>query len=558
MISVKTSLGEGAADVTAALGEWRTRFPKLWAKDKSLWTGADEDKWLGWLDIVAREQRDLASLEAFAKAQRGRSHVVLIGMGGSSLGSEVLAQSFGHQSGWPQFHALDSTSPDQIGALEARLELERTLFIVASKSGSTLEPNILKDYFYARLAERLGDQAGSNFAAITDPGSAMEKEAKQKGYAHVFYGEPTIGGRYSVLSRFGLVPGAAMGLDIARLLHGASEMVSRCKDDDLAGNPGARLGLALGVLATKHGRDKITISASPALVSAGGWLEQLIAESTGKIGRGLIPVDLEQLAAPSLYGKDRIFLHVGLGGDAEPPALAALEQAGHPVILTVLQDRYELGQLFFMSEVAVAIAGAVLGINPFDQPDVEASKDKSRELTNEYESSGKLPAGEPVRRFEGIALYADAKNAKALEGCNTLGDCLNAHFRRARAGDYIGLLAFIEQSKAHMDRLQDMRIALRAALKVATCAEFGPRFLHSTGQAYKGGPNSGIFLTITAEPKRDINLANGKMSFGVVQQAQAIGDFAVLNERGRRALRIHLDDVEKGLSALGEAIGAMA
>jgi transaldolase/glucose-6-phosphate isomerase len=224
----------------------------------------------------------------------------------------------------------------------------------------------------------------------------------------------------------------------------------------------------------------------------------------------------------------------------------------------VLQDRYELGQLFFMSEVAVAIAGAVLGINPFDQPDVEASKVKSRELTNEYESSGKLPAGEPVRRFEGIALYADAKNAKALEGCNTLGDCLNAHFRRARAGDYIGLLAFIEQSKAHMDRLQDMRIALRAALKVATCAEFGPRFLHSTGQAYKGGPNSGIFLTITAEPKRDINLANGKMSFGVVQQAQAIGDFAVLNERGRRALRVHLDDVEKGLSALGEAIGAMA
>lgn len=555
MISVETALADGAADVAAAVAAWRAKFPKLWAKDKSLWTDANEDKWLGWLDIVAREERDLASLQAFADEVKRESwrDVVLIGMGGSSLGSEVLAQCFGHQAGAPNFYALDSTSPDQINTLESKLDLKRTIFIVASKSGSTLEPNILKDHFHARLTDA-GVEAGRHFVAITDPGSSMEKEAKEKGYAHIFYGEPTIGGRYSVLSRFGLVPAAAMGLDVARLLKHASEMVARCKSDDVANNPGAMLGLALGVLATRHGRDKITISASPKLVSVGGWLEQLIAESTGKIGRGLIPVDMEPLADPLLYGKDRIFVNIALAGESEPAALAALEKAGQPVIRIKLQDVYEMGQLFFMSEIAVAVAGAVLGINPFDQPDVEASKVKSRELTKQYEQSGKLPTGEPLRRFDGISLYADAKNTKTVAGCNTLSDCLKAHFGQAKPGDYIGLLAFIEQSKAHFEPLQMMRTQLRDKLKVATCAEFGPRFLHSTGQAYKGGPNSGIFLTLTAEPKNDVKLATGKMSFGVVQQAQALGDFEVLNERGRRAIRLHFDEVERGLADLGKAL----
>ncbi len=556
MIKVETSLGDATADISSALDHWSNRFSKLWARDKSLWTGADEDKWLGWLDIVAREQADLASLQAFSEGVKNLSDVVLIGMGGSSLGSEVLAQSFGQQAGRPVFHAIDSTSPDQIAALEAKLDLERTLFIVASKSGSTLEPNIIKDYFHARIAARVGeDKAGSHFAAVTDPGSSMEKEAKQKGYAHIFHGEPTIGGRYSVLSRFGLVPAAAMGIDLVRLLNSAGEMVARCKGaEPLDANPGALLGLALGTLATKHHRDKITISASPALASVGGWLEQLIAESTGKIGKGLIPVDLEPLAAPSFYGKDRVFIHVALANESEPAALAALEQAGQPVIRITLQDRYELGQLFFMSEIAVAVAGAVLGINPFDQPDVEASKVKSRELTDEYESAGKLPVGEPVRRFDGMALYADAHNAKTIAGCNTLADCLRAHFKQAGAGDYIGLLAFIEQSRIHTALLQAMRTKLRDELKVATCAEFGPRFLHSTGQAYKGGPNSGVFLTLTADPKRDLAIPARKISFGVVQQAQAIGDFAVLNERERRALRLHFDDAESGLRVLGSAL----
>jgi transaldolase/glucose-6-phosphate isomerase len=333
-------------------------------------------------------------------------------------------------------------------------------------------------------------------------------------------------------------------------------MVARCKSERLEANPGAMMGLALGVLATKHGRDKITISATPSLTSVGGWLEQLIAESTGKKGKGLIPVDLEPLAAPSFYGNDRIFVHVGLAGEAEPAALAVLEQAGQPVLRIALQDRYELGQLFFMSEIAVAVAGAVIGINPFNQPDVEASKVKSRELTAAYEKSGKLPAGEPLRRFDGIALYADARNAKVLEGCNTLAQCLRAHFRQAGAGDYVGLLAFFEQSKAHGAQLQAMRTKLRDVLKVATCAEFGPRFLHSTGQAYKGGPNSGIFLTLSADPARDLSIPGHKISFGVVVQAQAIGDFAVLNERGRRALRLHFDDLESGLKALGAALEA--
>jgi transaldolase/glucose-6-phosphate isomerase len=558
MISLRTSLAGAEADVAAAFADWRLKFPKLWARDKSLWTGADEDKWLGWLDIVAREQADLPSLGAFAQAAKGLRDVVLIGMGGSSLGSEVLAQGLGPQAGWPKFHALDSTSPDQIGALEAKLDLDNTLFIVASKSGSTLEPNILMDYFAQRLKERLGEaKVARHFAAITDPGSSLETEARQKGFAHIFYGEPSIGGRYSVLSRFGLVPGAAMGIDIARLLEAASEMVAQCKrGDNLADNPGATLGLALGVLATGHGRDKITICASRGLVSVGGWLEQLIAESTGKIGKGLIPVDLEPLAAPSFYGMDRTFLYVGLDGEDEPAELAALEKAGQPVIRIVLQDRYDLGQLFFMSEIAVAVAGSVLGINPFNQPDVEASKVKSRQLTGEYEKTGKLPVGDAVRRFDGMALYANDRNAKTLEDCNSLAEVLRAHFRQAGAGDYIGLLAFIEHSPAHFERLQAMRTALRDRLKVATCAEFGPRFLHSTGQAYKGGPNSGVFLTITADPKHDLGIPGRRIAFGVVAQAQAIGDFEVLNERGRRALRLHLDDLESGLKALGTALDA--
>jgi transaldolase/glucose-6-phosphate isomerase len=551
------ALADGASGVTAALGQWQTKFPALWAKDAALWTGGDEGKWLGWLDIVAREQDDLASLEGFARdvKREGWRDVVLIGMGGSSLGSEVLAQSFGHRDSWPNFHALDSTSPDQIGALETKLDLKHTLFLVASKSGSTLEPNILKDHFHARLAQA-GVAAGGHFVAITDPGSSLEKEAKEKGYARIFFGDPAIGGRYSVLSRFGLVPAASMGLDVARLLKAASEMMARCKSPDLANNPGVSLGLALGVLATRNGRDKITISASPSLVSVGGWLEQLIAESTGKIGKGLIPVDMEPLAEPSSYGRDRIFVNVRLAGEKEPDALAALEKAGQPVIRIVLEDVYEIGQVFFMSEIAVAVAGAVLGINPFNQPDVEASKVKSRELTKAYEESGKLPAGEALRRFEGLSLYAEGKNARTVEGGETLADCLRAHFGQAGPGDYIGLLAFIEQSEPHFERLQVMRTQLRDKLKVATCAEFGPRFLHSTGQAYKGGPNSGIFLTLSAEPKRDVNLANGKMSFGVVQQAQALGDFEVLNERGRRAIRLHFDDVERGLAQLGQALNA--
>ncbi|HTO40662.1 MAG TPA: hypothetical protein VL026_06770, partial [Rhizomicrobium sp.] len=404
MIELHIAGAKRDAAVKAVAAGWSANFARLLAGDASLWTGADEAKWLGWLDIVARETADLPSLEAFARAvkEQGTRFVVLIGMGGSSLGAEVLAKSFGHQPGWPQLFAIDSTSPDQIRALEARLDLAHTLFIVATKSGSTLEPNILTDYFHARIVATQGAaQAGRHFAVVTDPGSSMEKEAKEKAFAFIFHGEPSIGGRYSVLSRFGLVPAAAMGLDVARFLKSASAMVARCHTQaPLDQNPGVLLGLALGVFATHEARDKITVSATPSLLSVGGWLEQLIAESTGKNGKGLIPIDLEPLAAPAAYGDDRVFLHVGLAGENEPPELAALEQAGHPVLRLTLSDAYDLGQLFYVSEIAVAVAGSVLGINPFNQPDVEASKIKSRELTDAYERSGTLPLGEPARRLE--------------------------------------------------------------------------------------------------------------------------------------------------------------
>jgi len=556
MIELGTLTGQRGAAVNTAAAAWSTSFAKLLAHDASLWTGADEAKWLGWLDIVARETRDLPSLQAFADHVRaqGTRFVVLIGMGGSSLGAEVLAQSFGHQPGWPELFAIDSTSPDQIAALEARLDLAHTLFIVASKSGSTLEPNILKDYFHARITATQGaGTAGRHFAAITDPGSSMEKEAKDKDFAFIFYGEPSIGGRYSVLSRFGLVPAAAMGLDLPRFLKHAADMVARCRQTTQQ-NPGLLLGLSLGLMTTEEKRDKITISASLALLSVGGWLEQLIAESTGKNGKGLIPVDLEPLAAPSAYGNDRTFLHVALAGETEPPQLAALEEAGHPVLRLTLSNAYELGELFYLSEIAVAVAGAVLNINPFNQPDVEASKIKSRELTDAYETTGQLPLRTPFRKLEGITLYADANNEKRLSTSTTLTDILSAHFHQAKPGDYAALLAFIEQSPAHWDILQNMRTRLRDQLHIATCAEFGPRFLHSTGQAYKGGPNSGIFLTISAEPKEPLAIPGHRIGFGVVQQAQAMGDFEVLNERGRRALWLHLDNAEQGLATIAKAL----
>jgi transaldolase/glucose-6-phosphate isomerase len=562
LLRMNAELGGPAKDVVDAEIKKQSHIGaprKLWSHDKSYWTNADEDKWLGWLDIVQRELGDLSQLENFAKTVQAEkiTDVVLLGMGGSSLGSDVLSEVFGERPGWPKVYVLDSTDPDRIATVANAITLASAMFIVASKSGSTLEPNILKDYFFDRVT-KAGGHAGKHFVAITDPGSSMEKTAKQQDFAHIFYGDPPIGGRFSVLSKFGLVPAAAMGLDIKRLLTDTQKIVVSCGEyAPPDANPGVKLGAMLGALARDCGRDKITIVASKALSSVGTWMEQLIAESTGKHGKGLIPIDREPLGNPKNYGNDRVFLHVHLAGSEDRPgALKALAEAGHPVISLSIEDSYQIGQLFYVCEVAIAIVGSVIGINPFDQPDVEAAKIGARDLTQKFEDTGKLNTGSPILEDEGIALYADDTSREALKDAKTLNDALRAHFKRIGADDYAAFLAFLEQTDGHDARLQSIRLKLRDRKACATCVEYGPRYLHSTGQDYKGGPNSGVFVVITAEHKQDLAIPGRKASFGTVQLAQAIGDFSVLNQRARRVVRIHLKDIDSGLKRLSEAVDA--
>ena len=542
---------------------WRKNglIRKLWAMDKSLWTGVDEDKWGGWLDVVEKELADVGKLQDFAAdvKKRGFTDVVLLGMGGSSLGPEVISETFGPQSDAPRFHMLDATDPQQIHDIDAAITIETTLFITSSKSGGTLEPNIFTDYFLDRVRKAVGaDKAGEHFVAVTDPGSPFDKRAKDLGFSHIFYGVPSIGGRYSVLSKFGLVPAAAMGVDVKRFLETTQAMVLDCgADTPPSVNPGVKLGVALGVSASKLGRDKITVIASPGIADLGAWLEQLMAESTGKQGKGLIPLAFEPLGAPDQYGDDRFFAYLELDGKADAAqqaAVEALSKAGHPVAKITVKDVWSIGQEFFRWEIATAVAGAIIGINPFDQPDVEASKKKTSALTEDYEESQTLPKDEPVFRENGVALYADPRNADELGRHNTLDGYLKSHFDRIETGDYATFLAYIDRTDKNTDVLTKIRTVVRDKTHAATCVGFGPRFQHSTGQAYKGGPNTGVFLQITCDDPNDIDVPGHKYSFGVVKAAQARGDLEVLNERGRRTLRVHLKDVEAGLADLAKAV----
>ena len=568
-LEIASGSPEMKAACDAEMEIWRAggRIRRLWAGDASLWSGADEDKWLGWLDIVEQELTDIERLKAFAEEvkQGGSADLVLLGMGGSSLGPQVFGETFDPQAGWPRFHMLDSTDPAQIRAIEQAIDLEKTLFIVSSKSGSTLEPNIFLDYFLDRVSMVEGkEKAGKHFVAVTDPGSSLERRAKQLGFAHIFHGIPTIGGRYSVLSKFGLVPAAAMGLDVKRLLETTQPMERACGPDvPPAENPGVQLGIAMGVAATRFGRDKVTIITSPGIADLGAWLEQLLAESTGKHGRGLIPLADEPMTTAERYGNDRFFACLELEGKQDAlqrQAVAAVERAGHPVAHISVKDIWHIGQEFFRWEIATAVAGAIVGIDPFNQPDVEASKDKTRALTDDFEKSHRLPDEAPVFRENGLALYADPRNAAELGRHNTLVGYLRSHFGRvhagAKSGDYVALLAYIERNERHAQALTAMRTRIRDRTHAATCIGFGPRFQHSTGQAYKGGPNSGVFLQITCDDPADINVPGHSYSFGVVKAAQASGDLEVLVEQGRRALRVHFKDVGAGLAELAHAMEA--
>lgn len=559
-------LGDGLGKaVTKATEEWRAgaKIRRLWQRDKSVWTGTDEDKWLGWLDSAGKA--DVADYADYANKVKGQnfSDAVVLGMGGSSLGPEVLAETFARKAGFPRLHVLDSTDPAQVRAMEAQIDIANTVFIVSSKSGGTTEPNAMKDYFYDRVAKAVGPKVktGHRFIAVTDPGSSLEKAAKKLHYARIFYGEPSIGGRYSVLSPFGLVPAATAGIDVGRFVGHALTMIRSCGPDvPPHENPGVQLGLAMG-LAGLEGRDKVTIFSSKKIADFGAWAEQLIAESTGKEGKGLIPIEGEPLNDQSVYGNDRFFIDIRTEGEADPVhdgQLSALEKAGHPVVRILMKSTEHLGQEFFRFEMATAVAGAVLGINPFDQPDVEAAKIKTRELTSAFETTGALPPEHPVVSTADVDLYTDESNAAALRAAGANGDLrswIKAHLSRSQAGDYVALLGYIERDKATIDALRKMRVAVLEKRHVATAAEFGPRFLHSTGQAYKGGPDSGVFLQITADDAKDLPVPGQKASFGVIKAAQARGDFDVLTERGRRALRVHLKGgLKKGLAALNAAI----
>jgi glucose-6-phosphate isomerase len=553
--------------VEATLEDWQTagKVRRLWARHPSLWTNSGEEKWLGWLDIVAEQQRNIRRFTNFAAEVKDArfSHVLLLGMGGSSLCPEVLRESFGRVDDFPELHVLDSTDPAQIKSIESKLDLARTLFIVSSKSGTTLEPNIFKQYFFERARSVVGDDVGDRFIAITDPGSKLREAAEADRFRKIFLGVPSIGGRYSALSDFGLAPAAAVGIDVPKFLELTSKMVAACGPDVGAfDNPGVILGAVLGA-AHNHHRNKVTIVASPGIYDLGAWLEQLLAESTGKNGSGLIPVDRESPANLDAYGDDRLFVYLRLEPDANPAqdrSVEALKLAGQPVAQISVRDVYDLGQEFFRWEIATAVAGSVIGINPFDQPDVEASKVETKKLTEAYESDGFLPAETPMFEGDGIKLFADPKNAgdlNELVADESLNGYLKAHLDRLNAGDYFALLAYVEMNQEHEEALQAARHAVRDKKRVATCLGFGPRFLHSTGQAYKGGPNEGVFLQITCDDPVDLPVPGQKYTFGIVKAAQARGDFEVLAERGRRALRVHLGaDVSSGLATLQKAVKA--
>ena len=552
--------------VSAALENWdrEDKTARLWSGDTSLWTGSDENRWLGWLSL-ADDPGPSARLKQIVREIRREklSHLLLLGMGGSSLFPEVLAATFGKQQGYPELHVLDSTDPAQILRFESRLDLSQTLFIVSSKSGSTLEPDILKQYFFERAKQALGEsEAGRRFVAITDPGSKLQETAEKEGFRSIFPGEPAVGGRYSALSNFGRVPAALMGVDVAQFVHRARSMVQACKPQRPAHrNPGVVLGVILGTLA-KAGRDKLTLIASPEISGMGAWLEQLLAESTGKDGKGIVPVEGEPVGPPGVYGEDRLFLHLRLDSSRDrtrEQAVRDLKRSGHSVIQISMADRYDLGQEVFRWEMATAVAGSLLEINPFNQPDVEASKTAARDLTRRYERESSFPREAAFFSQGGISLLADEENCRLLSraaGADpTAASILRAHLERLSPGDYFAILAYLEMSPLHQRLLQGLRRQVRDRFGVATCLGFGPRFLHSTGQAYKGGPDSGVFLQVTGGDPPDLPVPGRKYTFGAVKAAQAGGDFQVLSRRGRRALRVHLSaPLENSLRQLDRAL----
>ena len=561
------SLGALEAEVKEKLKDMRQSgfVRRMWDKDPNLWhTDPSHHKVilnaLGWLHIPEQQVHHLGRIKALAESVRaaGFRHVLLMGMGGSSLCPEVCRMTYGVVEGYPELHVLDSTVPSQVRSFEKRVDPARTLFIISSKSGSTTEPMVFYQYFFEKVRRIKGERAGENFITITDPGSLLESLAQENKFRDILPGVPDIGGRYSALSNFGIVPAAVMGVNVEHLLYRAERMRHSCGSVvPPEENPGVILGTVLGLSAQK-GRDKVTFITSPAVSGLGAWLEQLIAESTGKEGKGIIPIDDEPLGLPEAYGSDRLFVYIRYSANpdrSQDSTVAALEKAGHPIIRIELSDLINLGAEFFLWEITTAVAGAILGINAFDQPNVQESKDYTKAFLDEFKKTGQLPEEEPILTDDGLRIYGDAANREALQGAKTLQGILAAHFKRISAGDYVALNAYVERNDSNHGLLQDIRKGLRDSKKVATTLGYGPRFLHSTGQLHKGGPNSGVFIQITAEDAEDLPIPGEPYTFGTLKSAQALGDFLSLSRRHRRAIRVHLKaDVQEGLHRLQKAV----
>jgi transaldolase/glucose-6-phosphate isomerase len=553
------NLGRYQAAVDRALEEIREDrvIERIWEHDHTVWKPEPDEisNRLGWLRSPEEMPGALPEIEALVEAVRadGYTRALLLGMGGSSLAPEVFRRTFGVKEGYLDLAVLDSTDPGAVLDHAESLDFSRTLFIVSTKSGGTVETLSFYKYFYNRVAEIVGEEeAGAHFVAITDPGSGLQETAERYDFRATFLNDPNIGGRYSALSHFGLVPAALIGVDVTKLLERASRMAhSRggCNSPTGVDNRGAWLGAIMGEL-TAAGRDKLTLVASPPLAPFGPWVEQLIAESTGKEGTGILPVEGEPVGSPDSYGDDRLFVYMGLRGEEDDRAVEDLVRAGYPVVRIPLDGIYDLGGEMFRWEMATAIAGRRLGINPFDQPNVETAKALARSMVEKYRQEGVLPALEPTGVEDGITAYS-AGTATRVE------DAIRGFLAQACPGDYVALQAYVRPTEATTEAMQRLRVRLRDSLRVATTVGYGPRFLHSTGQLHKGDAGNGLFIQLTADDERDAPIpdeagrAASSLTFGVLKEAQALGDRQALLDRERRFIRFHLGTgVERGLAKL--------
>lgn len=550
-------------DLEAQLEELREEnvAHRLWSKDPTLWKSDPSlhqsiRNRLGWLDLPGFMANALPEISKFMGSVKkaGFKDTVLLGMGGSSLCPEVLRLTFGPQRGFLRLHVLDTTDPGALAAVTTKIDLKKTLFLVSSKSGGTIEVVSLFKYFWALMENAKIKNPGEHFVAITDPGTTLEKLAKTKSFRHTFSARADVGGRFSALTFFGLVPAALMGLDVQKLLNLAARMANACgptvSPDE---NPGLRLGAWLAA-GKEIGRDKMTLVTSPKLGSLGLWVEQLIAESTGKNGTGILPVESEGLRNPSRYGSDRLFVYVKLKNYKQTVIeknLKALEKAGHPVLHIELTDPYDLAGEFFRWEMATAVAGHLMGVNPFDEPNVSESKANSLKVLARFEAAQRLPETEPMLTDKGIRCWRMPAGVKS----STLSTLFKGFLSEREKGDYVAIMAYVTASPVQHAALQRFRQKLNTITGLATTLGYGPRFLHSTGQLHKGGGGNGLFIQITADDPKDLPIPGERYGFSVLKRAQALGDIQSLKDHNRRTLRFHLStSVVKDLARLTAAI----